>query len=426
MSKIKELREKSARAVTAARAIIDSIPADASDEVRNEAHHKADQALLEAQGYDRQIDTLERLEQAEQRQRNRDDEQRERNRPIEPGRSDQAESGAAGAMTYRQAFRDLLIAGGDREMLTTEHRELLRRNFSQFEVRTQTAGTTTAGGFTVPTELANFIVQAMIYSGPMNDENIVTVINSESGATFDMPTIDDTASTVSKTAEGTAFTDANNKDATVGKSSLSAHMYDSEFIKISPQLIADSPFSWEQIVGDLIGERLGRRSNLEYTTGDGTGDPNGIVTAATLGKTTVATGAVTADEILEFIHSVDPAYRNRPKARVMFNDGTLLALRKLKDGQGNYLIRDALDLAGQLVVGSVRVPYSINQAMASMATAARFMVYGDFSKYYARKVGGVTLGILRERFWPMVGLAGYIRIDGTLADTRAVKYMRNA
>lgn len=422
---IKELREKSNRAITAARGIIDAIPADASTEARNEAMAQADAHLLEAQGYDRQIETLERLERAEQRQRQQDEESRERRRPTDPGRSDGGREDEQ-RNSYSSAIRHLLMAGGDQSMLSDEHRAALRQGDVPAEMRTQLAGTGSAGGFTVPTTLANFIDRAMIYVGPMNDENIVTRLDTPGGNPIDIPTIDDTATTVSKTAEGSQFTDNNNKDAVVAKPQLGAIMYDTEWVKISPQLIADSPFNWEQIIGDLLGERLGRRTNLELTVGDAVGDPNGIVTAAPLGKTTVATGAVTADEILDFIHSVDPAYRGLPKSRTMFNDNTLLALRKLKDGQGNYLIRDALDLAGQLVVGSVRVPYSINQAMASMGTGARFMVFGDFSKYYARRAGGTVIGIARERFWPLVGLAGYVRIDGTLVDSRAIRHMQNA
>ena len=93
----------------------------------------------------------------------------------------------------------------------------------------------------------------------------------------------------------------------------------------------------EQLIGDLLGERLGRRANLELTTGDGTGDPNGIVTASSAGKVAASTSAITWDEIIELEHSVDPAYRMGPKVCYMFNDNVLRDVRKLKDGDGNYL-----------------------------------------------------------------------------------------
>ena len=33
---------------------------------------------------------------------------------------------------------------------------------------------------------------------------------------------------------------------------------------------------------------------------------------------------------------------------------------------------------------------------------------------------------MRERFWPNLGIAGYIRFDGELADTAAIKALKQA
>ena len=54
------------------------------------------------------------------------------------------------------------------------------------------------------------------------------------------------------------------------------------------------------------------------------------------------------------------------------------------------------------------------------------MVFGDFSKYFVRKVGSPVIGVLRERFWPQVGIAGLIRFDGELGDTAAIKHLKTA
>ena len=62
--------------------------------------------------------------------------------------------------------------------------------------------------------------------------------------------------------------------------------------------------------------------------------------------------------------------------------------------------------------------------MASIASTAKPVVFGDFGKYYVRKVGGVLIGALQDKdFWPGFGIAGYIRFDGELADTAAVKHL---
>jgi HK97 family phage major capsid protein len=182
----------------------------------------------------------------------------------------------------------------------------------------------------------------------------------------------------------------------------------------------------EGLLGSLLGERLGRLANSQLTVGVGTTAPNGAVTASSLGITTAGTAAVTYDEVIDFEHSIDPAYRQSPKFAFMFNDTTLKALRKLKDGQGNYLWQ-----AGNVQGG---VPntlnghrYYINQAVASMATGVKFMIAGDFSKYFVRKVGAPLIGAIQDKdFWPGFGVAGWIRFDGNLLDTTAVRHMKNA
>ena len=62
-------------------------------------------------------------------------------------------------------------------------------------------------------------------------------------------------------------------------------------------------------------------------------------------------------------------------------------------------------------------------AMASIATGNKPIVFGDFGKYYVRKVGAPIVGVMRERFWPDLGIAGLIRLDGELGDTAAVKHL---
>jgi len=277
----------------------------------------------------------------------------------------------------------------------------------------------------LPTELANQIVKSMAAWGPMYDENVCTTITTSSGNAITIPTVNDVATAVAKHTEGAALTDDGGVDATFGQKTLDAFVFDTEWIKFSFELAQDSIFNMESLLGELLGERLGRRANVELTTGDGTGDPNGVVTASTLGKTAAAVAAVTFDEIIDLYHSVDPAYRMSPKARFMFNDGTLSAVRKLKDGDGTYLwsMGDVRNGVPGTVLGA---PYSINQAMAALATGAKTMLFGDFGKYYVRKVGAPVIGVKRESYWPDLGIAGYIRLDGELGDTAAVKHLIQA
>ena len=48
------------------------------------------------------------------------------------------------------------------------------------------------------------------------------------------------------------------------------------------------------------------------------------------------------------------------------------------------------------------------------------------SQYYVRKVGQPAIYVARERFAPDFGILGYIRFDGVLADTAAIKHLVQA
>jgi len=255
------------------------------------------------------------------------------------------------------------------------------------------------------------------------------VITTAGGGTITMPTVNDTAVTAEAHTEGATLTDDGGKDVTFAQKTLGAYAFNTEWLRVSRELADDSIFAMEQVLGDLLGERLGRIANSKLTTGSGSSDVLGVVTGSTLGKTTAGTTAITSDEIIDLLHSVDPAYRMSPKAAFMFNDSTLSVIRKLKDGDGNYLWQ-----MGNVQQGApgtlLGYRYYINQAMASIpgsAAATRVMIFGDLGKFYVRKVGAPLIGALQDKdFWPGFGVAGYIRFDGELADTAAVKHLITA
>jgi len=420
MADLKTLREQMATIATEARSLLDQ---------SNEATEPARAAELEVQ-HDKAMADFDKLSaQAERAQKQDDIEarmaadaeaQRRARRPVLP-----QGNGNEGEVTYRSAFHNYLRSQGNVAAMDPESRAMLESGRVTVEHRAQTT-TNAAGGFTVPVELATFITQSMLAFGPMYDPGITTELVTAGGGVITMPTINDTASVVVKGVEGQTLVDDGGSDVVFGEKRLESYPFNTEWLRVSKELVDDSIFNMETLLGSLLGERLGRRANLELTVGDGTGDPNGIVTASALGKTATATAAITWDETLDLEHSVDPAYRVGPRVRYMFNDSTLLALRKLKDGDGNYLWQMGNVAAGIPPSFNGRA-YSINQAMASLGAGNRVMLFGDFSKYYVRKVGQPLIGAIQDKdFWPGFGIAGYIRFDGELADNAAVKHLITA
>lgn len=426
MATIKELREQAAKTLTEARSMLDSINDKSTKEQRAEAEQSVDKALAEVTEIEARAERQGKLEDMERRATEAAEaEERAARESKRPG-YEAGEARQGGDMDYRTAFHNWLRSKSeDGEPLTAEARAVLRAGFGKIEARAQTTANA-AGGYSVPEQMMTEITRSMLAFGPMYDPGVTREIVTNGGNPMPWPTVNDTAVTAGAHTEGATLTDDGGKDVTFGTKQLDAYAFDTEWLRISKELMDDSFLAVEALIGSLLGERLGRIANLQLTTGSGSSAPNGIVTASSLGKTAAATAAITADEIIDLEHSVDPAYRTAPSVAFMMNDATLAAVRKLKDGDGNYLWQMGNVQAGvpATLLGRRIV---INQQVASLGAAAKVMLFGDMQKYFVRKVGQPLIGAISDKdFWPGVGVAGYIRFDGELSDVAAVKHLITA
>lgn len=424
MADIKKLREQMANAATEARSLLDQAEAEKDEARAKELEAQHDAAMADYDRLEAQVARAERMARIEADQDEaREAEERARRENKRPGTEPRTDDGKRGDVTYGDAFMAYLRAGGDMSELDGEARAMLKRG--ETELRAQTTANA-AGGYTIPEDFLPKLIKSMAMWGPMYDGNVVTEMVTSGGASMPIPTVNDTASTAGAHTEGATLTDDGGKDVTFGQKTLDAYEFDTEWVRMSKALLDDSVLAIQTVIADLLGERLGRLTNTQLTTGTGSSAPNGVVTASTAGKTAAGTAAITSDEIMDLLHSVDPAYRMGPKVGFMFNDATLAAIRKLKDGDGNYLWQ-----MGNVQQGApgtlLGYRYHINQAMDSLAAAKKVMLFGDFGKYYVRKVGGPLIAAIQDKdFWPGAGIAGYIRFDGELTDAAAIKHLITA
>jgi HK97 family phage major capsid protein len=413
-----ELQDKRMRLVTQAREALDEIQANTDESRATELEQRHDNIMAEFDAVEANIKREERHAEIQARL----DEVREQRRPDQSKREGEVDPAAP---TYRSVFAKVVCGASVMEDLSAEERAILKRGVTEFEGRAQVTGTTTAGGYTVPVELANELIKSMLAWGPMYDSDVARIITTPSGNRINLTTVNDTASTAEPHTEAAALTDDGGKDVTFGQKFIEAYVYDTEFVRWSFELDADGIFAMESLLSDLLGERLGRIANHYLTIGDGTGEPNGVVTASTLGKTAAGAAAITTDELIDLEHSVNRAYRKAPKVAYMMNDLTLKAVRKLKDAENRY-IWSAGDIKGTHPATLLGYNIHINDSMADIATGNKTVLFGDFGKYLVRKVGSPVMGVMRERFWPDLGIAGLIRFDGELLDTAAIKHLIQA
>jgi HK97 family phage major capsid protein len=281
--------------------------------------------------------------------------------------------------------------------------------------------TTTGGGYLIPTGFSDKLEEAMKWFGGIM--GVVEEFTTDTGAPLPWPTDNDTAQKGRMLAINTQLTET---DITFGQVTFNAFIGTSDTILVPLALMQDSYFDMDSYLARKLGTRLGRLVNYQCTVGVGTTAPNGIVTAAiaaglnTQGAVGTSTSAGYAD-LVNLLHSVDPAYRDRPSAKFMWADSTLKILRKLVDGSNRPLWQPGISagFGGGFPATVLDKPYIINQDMAAMAASAYPMLFGDMSTYKLRRVaGGVTIMRLVERYadYLQVGFLGFLRFDGNLID----------
>lgn len=400
MPNVRELREQRQTAFTQAQEFL--ARSDAGDTMTAEDTTAWDRAVGDVDTLTEQIDRLERTAALDTRFAEIDAEQRES--VNSPGNVDPKAEG------FRAAF-DAWMRKGEAE-LSAEQRA---------QMRDQSTIVGSLGGYTVPpTFLAKVIETLKYYGGALN---VVSVLDTESGNEIMWPTNDDTSNSGAILDEGTVIT---GQDITFGQKKLGAFTYTSKLIKVSLQLMQDTGINLEAFIGKKAGQRLGRIWNTDLTVGVGApNSPQGIVTGAVTGATAAGATAITYDDVINLIHSVDPAYRASPACTFMFHDLILAALRKLKDTQGRPLWN--VNVAAGAPPSFLDYPYVINNDMAStVATTNKTMAFGDFGEMYqARRSGGMQLVQLRERYMDQlqVGFFLFARLDGIVQDASAAKLL---
>jgi HK97 family phage major capsid protein len=290
------------------------------------------------------------------------------------------------------------------------------------EARAMSTTTDSEGGYLVPTDLGAAVEVALLEFGGVRE--VSTVIRTETGAQIDLPTVDDSSNTGnSPVAENASLATT---DVTFGVKSLNAYKVSSDLVKIPFELLQDSAFDLASLLGRLLGERIARNSSALYTTGSGSSTVNGVVTASAAGVTAAGVAAITSDELIDLYHSVGRAYRRN--GTWMMADSTAKYVRKLKDGDNQYLWQPGLSMG--LPDTLFGAPVVTNDDMAALATGNKTVLFGDFSRYYIRDVGAVRLIRLNERFADndQIAWVAILRTDGELADagTNPIKHLVQA
>lgn len=296
---------------------------------------------------------------------------------------------------------------------------------------TMSTTTNSEGGYTVASEVATSVLDALKKFGGMRA--VATVIRTSTGGGMTYPTSDGTAEEGEIVDQNASASDA---DVSFGAIALPVYKYSSKVVTVPFELLQDSSVDVEAFVNNRLVKRLGRITNRHFTTGTGSSQPNGVVTAASVGVTasngSSQVTAVTYDSLVDLEHSVDPEYREQGNCSWMFNDTTLRSIRKIKDSNGRPIFVPGYeqDVPGGAPARLMDHRIQINQSVANMGAGNKSILFGDFSNYVVRDVMDVTMFRFTDSAYTkkgQVGFLAWLRSGGNLVDVGgAVKVFVNA
>lgn len=187
-------------------------------------------------------------------------------------------------------------------------------------------------------------------------------------------------------------------------------------IRMDEDFVFSAGYNLEKHMLSHFTKAFSRAEEKAFITGNGTSEPVGILSADGGAKVGAAATELTYDEVVALYFSVKPEYRKNGKW--LMNDETALALRKIKDADGNYIWNHNNDtILGKEVL--------ISEFMPNATVGSSPIAFGDFSYYTIVDRDHTSIKELREKFAMnnQVGYLGFEFLDGKLVRPEAIKVL---
>lgn len=300
-----------------------------------------------------------------------------------------------------------------------------------------TDGGSSGGSLVVPVGFYTQLYQYVEESSAML--RISRVLTSDGGGAWTFPKVTTHGIGTQVSGQGTALAGT---DPVLGTMRLDAYRY-GQLVKVSTTAARDSGFPLLDFIAENIGRAVGRVIDTALVTGSGSGAPNGIVTAASVGAYTggsliaLGGGVATAftnsvDPLITLQHSVAEEYAQ--DGAFVMNRYTAGTVRKLRDGNsgtlGSYIWTPTTTFEGVRSNGAagelLGSPVFTDVNFGTQGSAVKTVAFGDFSAYYVRQVGNFRFERSDERYFDTdeIGFRGVMEVDADLIDTGAVKLLQ--
>lgn len=293
-----------------------------------------------------------------------------------------------------------------------------REALSADEVRSLRVADDTAGGYLAPAQFTTEMVKNLVEFSPVR--SAARVSNTSSGSMI-LPkrTGTLTASWVGETESRTST------ETAYGQVEIPAREA-ACYVDVSNTLLEDAAVNIAAELSVDFAEEFGRLEGAAFVNGTGVKQPEGFMTNADVAYTANGhASTLQADALISLMYALPAAYRNR--GAWMLNGTTLATVRKLKDGQNNYLWQPSYQagqpetLLGRPVIEATDMP--------DVSADAFPIVFGDFAQAY-RIIDRVSLSVLRDPYSQATsGLTRFHarrRVGGAVVKAEAIRKLKIA
>lgn len=335
--------------------------------------------------------------------------------------------------TIETVYNRPVLGGG--EMATKNHepygkafRNYLRKGMEggleALQTKALSVGSDPDGGYLVTPHMSSKIVQAIFETSPMRQLASVETISSDSLELID----DHDQAAAGWTSETGAITETSTP--TLAKRNIPTHELYAQ-PKATQKLVDDSAIDIESWLSTKIADIFGRKENTAFVSGNGVGQPRGILTytAGTswgqIQQVNSGTSAVvTADAIIQLFYALKDSYSKR--ANFLMNRTVVQSIRLLKQATTNQYMWQP-GLAAGTPDTLMGVPVHMAADMPIAAANSLSIAVGDFQAAY-QIVDRQGISILRDPFTekPFVKFYATKRVGGDVVNFEAIKLMKLA
>lgn len=265
-------------------------------------------------------------------------------------------------------------------------------------------------GAVVPTSIVNKIIDKVVEISPLY--SLATRYNVKGNLTIPYYDSETSDITVAYADEFTELTSTNGSFKSITLTGFLAGV----LTKISKKLLNNSNFDLLGFVIRKMAENIAVWIEKELICG--TVDKIEGLSKLTAAVTTSANNKITSDELIDLQDAIPDTYQG--EAVWIMSKKTRNAIRKLKDGQGNYLLER--DFSGKWRYVLLGRPVMISKNMPEIAEGAKAIIYGDMSGLAVKVSEEAEVTVLREKYATQhaVGVVAYIDIDSKVENAEKI------